>query len=250
MKIDEGMGGAPRSREASGKPDRGRIGQRIKQAREALLPAPMKQAQLAEMLGVSQARLSNWERGEHEPLLEHVIAAAAVLGVSLDWLLSGGSPMRGAIQPVPVYRQGVRFVPVKGAITAGMPATSEADVEWLEIKDWGGDMERWGRVIEGFSMTSEHPTPDDLQPGDIAIFEDRRAELGHVVHAFSEGTDVVKAIRRMENRVELWPINPGYEPFSADGWRIKGVVVMRIRKREFGIVETVDYPHGMRHRFG
>ena len=139
---------------------------------------------------------------------------------------------------VPVYRTGLRFVPVKGAITAGMPASSEADLEWIEIKDWGGDLERWGRVIEGFSMCTESPTPDDLQPGDVVVFEDRRPEIGHVVHAFSEGADMVKALRRVSDEVQLWPINPSYKPLPAEGWRIKGIVVMRIRKREHGIVET------------
>lgn len=225
------------------------VGSRIRQAREALRPVAMRQSDLASRLKISQARLSNWERGDHEPGLTYLMGIARELGVSLDWLLTGGSPMRGSAEPLTVYASEIRYVPVKGAITAGMPAATEADVEWIEIKDWGGELQRWGRVIEGFSMSSEEPSPDDLQPGDIAIFEDRRPEIGHVVHAFSEGSDMVKALRRVGERVELWPINPSYEPLPAEGWRVKGVVVMRIRRREHGIVETVEYPHGMRHRF-
>jgi repressor LexA len=225
------------------------IGKRIKRARETLQPAPMKQTDLAARLGVSQARLSNWERGEHEPQLEYVIEAAKVLNVGLEWLLGEETPMRDPGKNVPVVRTGFRFIPVKGAITAGMPATTDADVDWIEVKDWGGDLQRWGRVIDGFSMTSDKHDPDDLQPGDVAIFEDRRAELGHIVHAFSDGADTVKVLRRIQNRIQLWPINPDYEPIEGEGWRTKGVVVMRIRNREHGIVETVEYPHGMRHKF-
>ena len=165
----------------------GEIGKRIKLARESLLPAPMKQTDLAARLQVSQARLSNWERGEHDPQLEHVMMAAKVLGVSLDWLMGDDVPMKQTPQSVAVFRTGLRFIPVKGAIAAGSPSSSVADVDWIEVKDWGGDLERWGRVIEGFSMTSDLRHPDDLQPGDVAVFENRRAELGHVVQAFDDG---------------------------------------------------------------
>lgn len=229
---------------------KGEVGKRIKAARESLLPAPMKQTDLAERLRVSQARLSNWERGEHDPQLEYVLRAAKVLGVSVDWLMGEDVPMRESSQQVFVYRSGYRFVPVKGNIAAGSPATSYADVDWIEIKDWGGDLERWGRIIDGFSMASLDNSPDDLQPGDIAVFEDRRPEFGHIVHAFDDGSDTVKALRNVRGGTELWPINPSYDPITGDGWHIKGVVVMRIRKREQGILETVEYPHGMRWRFG
>lgn len=228
---------------------RGGVGTRIREARLGVIPAPMKQTDLAHRLGVSQARLSNWERGDHDPPLEYVLGAARALGVSVDWLMGEDVPMRESRHSVQVYRGGNRFIPVKGAIAAGMPACSEADIDWIEIRDWGGDLERWGRVIDGFSMTSDEAATDDLQPGDIAVFEDRRAEFGHIVHAFSDGRDTVKALRNVHGDVELWPINPRYEPLDAEGWRVKGVVVMRIRRREQGIVETVEFPHGMRHRF-
>jgi SOS-response transcriptional repressor LexA len=226
----------------------GEVGKRIKIARESLQPTAMRQTDLAIKLNVSQARLSNWERGEHDPQFEFVVEAARILGVSVDWLMGGGGPPKVA-RPMQVYRTGFRFIPIKGAITAGMPANSNADVEWIEIKDWGGDLERWGRIIDGYSMSSEGLYVDDLQPGDIAVFEDRRAEIGNVVHAFSHGEDTVKVLRRRGGQLELWPINPDYESISGEHWSIKGVVVMRIRRRQHGIVETIEYPHGMRHRF-
>lgn len=226
----------------------GDIGRRIKLARESMRPRPLKQSELASKLRISQARLSNWERGEHDPQFEFVLDAARVLGVSVDWLMGGRAAPRDAAA-MPVYRTGFRFIPVKGAIAAGAPAASDADVDWIEVKDWGGDLERWGRVIDGFSMSSEGKAPDDLQPGDIAVFENRRAEVGNVVHAFRDATDTVKVLRKRAEEVELWPINPDYEPLSEPGWMVKGVLVMRIRRREHGIVETVEYPHGMRYRF-
>ncbi|MBI1756414.1 MAG: helix-turn-helix domain-containing protein [Fimbriimonas ginsengisoli] len=226
----------------------GGVGRRVRKARESLQPVAMRQGDLAQRLKVSQARLSNWERGRHDPPLEFVLEIANLLAVSVDWLMGERVPMRDPTKTVPVYRTGFRFIPVHGAIAAGLPSASEADVDWIEIKDWGGATERWGRVIEGFSMSHERPDPDDLQPGDIAIFEDRRAEFGHVVQAMRNGEDTVKVLRKHGPDAQLWPLNPDYLPIPAQDWTIKGVLVMRIRRREFGIVETVEYPHGMRHR--
>ena len=229
--------------------DRPRIGERIRLARMSLEPVAMRQGDLATRLGVSQARLSNWERGAHVPSVELLRRIATLLGVSIDWLLGDDVPMLPGGGEVIVYRSGYRFIPVKGAIAAGAPCSTDADLDWIEIRDWGGATERWGRVIQGHSMTSDRFGADSLLSGDVAVFEDRRPELGHVVHAFDNGDDTVKVLRqRNGGPVELCPLNPSYEPIDAAGWRVKGVLVMRIRRREHGIVETVEYPHGMRPR--
>ena len=47
----------------------------------------LKQAELAAMLGVSQATLSNWERGVHDPDNEQLIELSRVFSVSTDYLL-------------------------------------------------------------------------------------------------------------------------------------------------------------------
>lgn len=47
----------------------------------------IKQADLAQQLGVSQATLSNWERGIHDPANETLTRLANFFGCSVDYLL-------------------------------------------------------------------------------------------------------------------------------------------------------------------
>jgi len=47
----------------------------------------LKQAELAEMLGVSQATLSNWERGVHDPDTAQLKELSRIFSVSTDFLL-------------------------------------------------------------------------------------------------------------------------------------------------------------------
>ena len=63
---------------------------RIRALREE---AKILQADLAKHLGVSQATLSNWERGEYQPDTETLKKIADYFNVSLDYLL-GRSDVR------------------------------------------------------------------------------------------------------------------------------------------------------------
>ncbi|MCL2235581.1 MAG: helix-turn-helix domain-containing protein [Defluviitaleaceae bacterium] len=57
---------------------------RIKELREE---KGMKQAELAQQLKVSQATLSNWERGIHDPTNETLAGLAKMFDCSVDYLL-------------------------------------------------------------------------------------------------------------------------------------------------------------------
>jgi HTH-type transcriptional regulator, cell division transcriptional repressor len=66
--------------------DRATLGDRIAAAREA---AGLSQAALATRLGVRAKTLDGWEKDSTEPRANRVQMLAAMLGVSLRWLLSG-----------------------------------------------------------------------------------------------------------------------------------------------------------------
>lgn len=215
-------------------------------ARSEHRPFPVAQGQLAERIGVSQARLSNWERGLHAPTLDQIRKIADALAVDSEWLRTGaGSPTQPelSLDAVGIDRANVRFVPVHGAITAGVPADHLSQVvEYIEMKDWGGHFERWGRIIEGDSMEP------DLLPGDIVVLEDRRWEPGHVVHAFDKGEDTIKVAAQDKSGVWLLPINPDYAPIDAQSWHVKGVCVAYVRREPGGAVLTREFPNGMKPR--
>lgn len=199
---------------------------------------------------ISQARVGLWVHDKHDPPYDLLLKLADLLDVNVDWLLGERVPMRDPTkaQRKPVFRSGVQWIPIYGAITAGAPASNQGDVvEWFEMREWGGDFERWGRVVEGFSMESED-TDESLEAGDFAIFENRRWEPGNVVHAYNDGEDTVKVAKVVGGVLRLYPTNPDYEPIDAKSWHVKGVCIARFRQRKNGVKSLIEYEHGLRPR--
>ena len=60
------------------------IGENITKARKSL---KLTQANLADMMNVSYQAVSSWERDENLPDTINLIALAATLNVTLDWLV-------------------------------------------------------------------------------------------------------------------------------------------------------------------
>lgn len=213
--------------------------------------------EFAALLGVSDDVLGNLARGITKLNKERRQKAAAILQVDeralrraaplvvQETVRSYGSGIAAAREEaVPVARAGIRHVPVYGSIPAGIPGKTMSDaIDIIEMADWGGAFDRWGRVIYGDSMLEE------FQERDIAIFENRRANDYNGVHATRDGEDAFKILVPTKGGHELWPTNPEFEPFSADGWEIWGVCIKRIRMGDGGIVDTRDYPYGYLHRF-
>lgn len=62
--------------------------------RETRKQAGIKQTDLCARLGISQGALSGWENGKYEPGQAGWLSLAEVLGVSVDYLMGGSSPVQ------------------------------------------------------------------------------------------------------------------------------------------------------------
>ena len=200
---------------------------RIQTVESLLLKYGLSNRWLAKKLGVNHTSVNSWldidgSRPRDPRMYEQMI----------DILSSHGPTERN----LEMRRAGVRMVPIYAGIPAGNPTSHNMDIDYEEVLDWGSDFERWGRIINGYSMA------EILLPNDIAVFEDRRFETGDVVHAYKDGDDCVKAIRGSGDAVMLYSFNEDYEPFSAIGWKAKGVLVQRIRRGPYGIKSVIDFP--------
>jgi SOS-response transcriptional repressor LexA len=204
---------------------------RIKTVESLLLKYGLSNRWLAKKLGVNHTSVNGWlsEDGSRP-------RDSRVYDQMIDVLASQGPSERN----LELRRAGVRFIPIYAGIPAGHPTANDMDVDYEEVLDWGNDFERWGRIINGYSMAKM------LLPGDIAVFENRRFENGDVVHAYKDGEDCVKAIRGNGDAVQLFSFNEDYEPFSAVEWKAKGVLVQRIRRAAYGVKSVVDFPHGLK----
>jgi len=67
------------------KPDLKAIGRRIRQIRGF----EMRQVELAKALGITQAQLSKYERGQNAPTLELLLKLKHFSGKSIDWIVTG-----------------------------------------------------------------------------------------------------------------------------------------------------------------
>lgn len=222
--------------------------------RRARVLAGLKQQGLDSRLGVAAGRTFAYEKGRAKIPKDLAEKYADLLKVPVDWLFDGEdtSPPVGQAtpgnsagnEPAPAThrnaaRIGQRNIPVLATITAGEPWAQYADAEVEVVPEWGGEFERWGRIVEGDSM---EPV---LRSGDIAIFENRRVEQNQVVHAFDSGVDTVKCYRVVKGRPELWPFNEEHEPRSAEDWNFKGVCVARIRYGRRKKRSYTDFPGGL-----
>jgi class 3 adenylate cyclase len=75
--------------------DLGRLGARIKQQREK---RRLRQADVAAALRLSAQAISKWERGENAPDIAVLSQLAQLLGVSVEWILSGSDAEPGTFQ--------------------------------------------------------------------------------------------------------------------------------------------------------
>jgi transcriptional regulator with XRE-family HTH domain len=205
----------------------------------------------ADDLGVSKNVVSDIVRGRTRLRGPRREKAARLLGVDVKSLLPLQQGLTSPAIPdlhsnikgeIPVAPAGWRHVPVYGALAAGAMSYTYSDVlEWEIMPEWGGDFERWGRIVSGDSMN------DEFEDGDIVIFENRRFESGHAVHAFAEGEDTFKIYVKDTNGEErLKPLNPDFPALEAKKYTVKGIVIRRIRKGPKGIRDIREYPNGFR----
>jgi transcriptional regulator with XRE-family HTH domain len=66
-------------------PDRKAIGRRIREIRGF----DLSQAEFGKMLGIGQAQLSKYEKGDNLPTVELLLKLRAHSGKSIDWIITG-----------------------------------------------------------------------------------------------------------------------------------------------------------------
>ena len=204
---------------------------RIRSIESLLLKYGLSNRWLAKRLGVNHTSVNSWLTPDGSRPRD-----PGVYDQMIDLLNTFGPAERN----VEMKRAGVRVIPIYAGIPAGNPTAHNMDLEYEEVLDWGSNFERWGRIINGYSMAKL------LLHNDIAVFEDRRFEVGDVIHAYKDGEDCVKAIRGNGDSSMLYSFNEDYAPFSAKGWKSKGVLVQRIRRGSYGVKSVIDFPHGLK----
>ncbi|MGH8794731.1 MAG: transcriptional repressor LexA [Stackebrandtia sp.] len=125
-------------------------------------------------------------------------------------------------------RKPPRYVPVLGEIAAGVPILAEERVEEMFPlpAEFVGEGDLFLLKVKGDSMIEAAITDGDW----VVVRQQPEAHSGEIVAAMIDGEATVKTFKRRDDRVELLPANPIYDPIPADNAEILGRVVAVLRR--------------------
>lgn len=201
------------------------FGENLKKLR---LEKGLSQAELGQILVVSQGLIGAYERNHKKPRQARLLEMAEFFDVSPNYLL-------GYIEEQPVVNKehGIITVPVLGKIPAGEPIDGEENIiEYKKIPDEGGKYKA-GDVfllnVEGDSMEGKSGIRDGYR---VLVQKQSDVNSGEIAVVNVNGHDAtLKRVKKTEQgQVFLYPDNPKYDPILiTDGnARICGKVVQVI----------------------
>ena len=186
----------------------------------ALEARGMKAADLSKKTKVAEGTISCYINGRYEAKQNRVQVFAEALDVNPAWLMGYDVPMEAErSQPAPAPRPipkgfepmpEMANLPVVGKIACGTPILAQQNIEtyYQSPKEWRASM---FLVCQGDSMEPF------IKDGDmVAIREQQDAETDEIVAVMEldgcDGFATLKKLKKRPDRVELWPLNPEYEP--------------------------------------
>ena len=173
------------------------------------------QVELCQRVNITQASLSGWERGRHEPDYDTLKMLAEFFGVSTDYLLGRTDVERptfdlekAGILPLPEMMD----IPLVGTIACGTPILASQNIEdYLQAPAYThatfalrcqGDSMINARIFDGDVVFIRQQ--DDVDDGDIAA-----------VLIGEEAT--LKRVRKFPAKLVLSPCNPLYDDIIYTG---------------------------------
>ncbi len=162
------------------------------------------QRELAEMCGVHQTAVSQWEKGRTLPDKDSLIKLSDIFGVSLDTLMKKNSPVSK------------NSIPVLGYVRAGCPA--EAIENIIDYEDISPEMAAKGEHF-GLKIVGDSMSPRICQDDVVIVRKQNYIESGEIGVVLINNLDAtVKKVIKNGTGLTLIPFNPEYEPlfFSAE----------------------------------
>ena len=187
--------------------------ERLKQARKI---KRYSQAEISQLLGVTQQAVGKWETGRSTPDPQTIARLAEILGTTADVLL--GLQQDAENSPVVGRNAFSRYtqceIPVIGTVRAGYGALAfEEDYgkEYASVKD---PSSYFYLVVKGDSMEPR------ISDGDRALVHRQNTldngDLGVLVYGL-DGEGTLKKYIQRGNAVVLQPFNPNYEELVIKG---------------------------------
>ncbi len=182
------------------------------------------QTWLAQAMGVSQTNSRKWLKGVALPEIQKIVALAKLLGVRLEWLISGSGDM--------VREEIAHWVPViaLGSIPAWLDQALRQNVRILTTIPFP---ESLGPGSFAFPMQGSSMEPDFMD-GEFVVV-DPGAKWEHrsfVLSSGEPGTETVRRVVMDGGRPVLMVSNMSYPRIDTERSRILGTVSGKIRTFE------------------
>lgn len=193
------------------------FGDRLKEVRGELT-----QAEFADILGIPQVTLGNYERGRNEPRFEFIEKVCSRFEINVEWLLFGTGNRRGGPTGVakPTCDVDLIMIPMVEARLSAGPGSLETSGEcersyafrsdFLHRKGNPGDMVLMR--VEGDSMQPE------IMHNDVVLIDRSKTQirLGRIFAVGFEEAIYLKRIDMLPGKIVLKSANPAYPPVELD----------------------------------
>ncbi len=192
------------------------IGMRIKHARKK---KQYSQAQLADLVGVSQPTIGNWESGNHVPRLNTMGDLADALGVKRLWLISGieksddpnnpdpsGAASENPYLTTPIVHVAVHIWPKRSDDLFQSPAD-----RYIPASLW---------ALQPFALeVTDEAMSREFSSGTLVIFDAARTELidGQLYLFNWNGSLLFRRWRSNPSRLEASAVPGKFETIFPDG---------------------------------
>jgi SOS-response transcriptional repressor LexA len=200
------------------------IGQRIKKVRKEL---GLTQEEMAKKLGISRDSIVKYERGDNIPSQKFLKLLKYELEVNPEWILRGKGEMFLKKPTTENPKMNVKFIPIIGYISAGLPENTESDVlDWIPIPPMSlGD---FAMIVDGTSMEPFIPK------GSIVIVR-RISSIAEVKNG-----DIVIVNIENEYAIKRFYIEDGKIILKSENKQFKDIVIDIKSLREVSIIGKVE----------
>lgn len=157
------------------------------------------QSGLAQLCGVHQTAVSQWENGRTLPDKQTLMRLSEIFDVSVDMLMGRNEPAEKIIS-----------IPVLGYVRAGRPIGAYEDIiDYVQVPaEMAATGDYFGLKVKGDSMTPKI-CPDDI----VIVHKQDYIESGEVGVVLINDLDAtVKKVIKKGTSLTLVPFNTSYEP--------------------------------------
>jgi hypothetical protein len=212
---------------------------RAKVIEDALFQYDLSIRWLAEKIGRSHVAVSEWLKGEAKPQKQEVWGQ--MLNALDDHAKTLVDSDNFKIRRNP--RLTISVLPITVDVLHIGDVQTDVYMESITINQPEDGRKLWSRKVRDTKVLPH------AEPGDYLLFDERPAEIGHVVDAMHKGQSVVRVLAGTKERPRLISTDVNNPEAIEEDFAVRGVASIKVEKKPGGVKVTTEYEFGVIHRF-